>query len=67
MKDSSERAHELLSSGPVGRVYVCPAGCLHVNAGNVSLRFSRNEYRELVAMLSAALSKLPGSGEATVH
>jgi hypothetical protein len=57
----------ILSMGPMGRVYVCRGGCLHVDTGTVSLRFSPREYRDLVAMLSHAASELSREQESTVH
>jgi hypothetical protein len=50
--------YEVLAEHGDISVYRCDQGCLHLQLGNVNLRLEDDEFQELIAVISAAATRV---------
>ena len=64
---SGNSPFRVLSKSELGRVSLCPEGCLHVDTRTVSVRLTEPQFHVLVEMLKNAALELTSVGKSSVH
>ncbi|MDD3345612.1 MAG: hypothetical protein PHO34_04205 [Candidatus Omnitrophica bacterium] len=52
----------LVKNQPLGNVFKCPGGIVHINVGGVSLHFEEHVFLEFAGMVKEASSRLIDEG-----